>query len=161
MQSIERLPFERAILQRRWIRASYIQGRLLRRGLVRQACERSRSRQGASAGADKVHACCRLQTDRGHAALAPPARRHHPPCLPGVVSIPGGEQPSIGGQAGRSSIRRPARFCQCDYYCFFLSSPRESQPGPTATQDAPPAGPLPNLRPEKGGPILYDARRPI
>ena len=35
LQSIERLPIDRAILQRRRIRASYIQGRLLRRRLVR------------------------------------------------------------------------------------------------------------------------------
>ena len=137
LQSIARLPVELAILQRRRRWASESRGRLLNVRGKRRYCEHSRSRRVVLAGADKVHAC-RLQTDRGHAALAPPARRRHSPCLPGVVSIPGGEQSSLGGQAGRSSIDRPRRFCQCDYYCFFLSSPRESQPGPTATQDAPP-----------------------
>ena len=107
-------PVGRGILARRWIRASYIQGRLLRRGHVRYPCERSRSRQGAPAGADKVHAC-RLQTDRRHAALAPPARRHHSPCLPGVVSIPGADQPSTRGRRAGVLLTGCLDFGDCYY----------------------------------------------
>ena len=62
----------------------------------------------------KVHACPRLQADRGHAALAPPARRRHSPCLPGVVSIPGADQSSIG--AGRQEFDLTGCLDFGDYY---------------------------------------------
>jgi hypothetical protein len=65
-------------------------------------------------------------------------RRGHSPCLAGEGCIPGGEQSSLGGAGRQEFDSQACAICQCNYYCFFLSGPRESQLGPTATQDAPP-----------------------
>ena len=45
--------------------------------------------------------------------------------------IHSGRRPVLDrGRAGRSSIRRPRRFCQCDYYCFFSLEPSGKPAGP-------------------------------
>ena len=63
-----------------------------------------------------------------------------------------GRRPAVNqGQAGRSSIDRLPRFWRLLLLmAFFLPSPQESQPGPTATQDAPPHSPPPWGAPPRG-----------
>ena len=47
--------------------------------------------------------------------------------------IHSGRRPAVDrGRVGRSSIRRPRRFCQCDYYCFFSPEPSGKPAGPNS-----------------------------
>ena len=65
-------------------------------------------------------------------------RRGHSTCLPGVVSMLG-RRAVLARGAGQAAIicEQHSQIPKC-FFPFFLPSPRESQPGPTATQDAPP-----------------------
>ena len=74
----------------------------------------------------------RLQASGGSQACSARSPGAAPPLtMLARRGIHSGRRPAVDrGRVGRSSIRRPRRFCQCDYYCFFSPEPSGKPAGP-------------------------------